>query len=117
MMVLVAIGGFFGAILRFMIALHINKRLVGTWIVNITGSVLLAYLFHLHQQENISDGIWAIAGIGFCGAFTTFSTFGNETIMLIQENKYKQAVRYVVSSLVISIGSAAIVLHLLTSTN
>jgi fluoride exporter len=115
MIISVAIGGFFGSIFRFLIALHVTKRLIGTWLVNIIGSALLAYLFYQHLQENISDFGWAFAGIGFCGAFTTFSTFGNETILLLMEHKYKQAFLYICSSLLLSIGTATAILYLLNT--
>ncbi|MBM7600637.1 CrcB protein [Virgibacillus halotolerans] len=108
---LVAIGGFLGSITRFHIASLANKRLIGTWIANITGSILLAWLLRFHITGSISDWIWLFAGIGFCGSYTTFSTFGNETLNLIIDGQYRAAVSYVSSSLVVSLLFVFIILQ------
>ncbi|PAV28654.1 chromosome condensation protein CrcB [Virgibacillus profundi] len=100
---LVALGGFTGSITRFYISNKVNKRLIGTWIANITGSFLLAALFILFKTEIIPEWLWVLAGIGYCGAYTTFSTFGNETLQLIFAKKYKIAFSYVGSSLAMSL--------------
>ncbi|MFD2045119.1 fluoride efflux transporter CrcB [Ornithinibacillus salinisoli] len=109
----VAIGGFLGSILRFYIATKTNKHFVGTWIANITGSTILGFLFFFYHAEEISDGFWLFAGVGFCGAYTTFSTFGNETIQLLVDKKYRTALSYVVSSITVSIGVVVLTLTLL----
>lgn len=100
---LVAFGGCIGSIFRFYISVKVNKRLFGTWIANLTGAILLALLLRYHLAGAIPDWVWVFAGIGFCGAYTTFSTFGNETMQLIFEKKYTTAVGYVVSSFAISL--------------
>ncbi len=109
---LVAIGGFFGSIIRFFISKKMNKHFIGTWIANISGSLLLAFVLKLYLVELIPEEVWLTLGIGFCGAYTTFSTFGSETIQLIQAQKYLTAAYYVVSSFVISIGSVALIILL-----
>ncbi|MFD2629036.1 fluoride efflux transporter FluC [Oceanobacillus kapialis] len=113
MMVAVAFGGFFGSILRYAIGQYVTKRFAGTWIVNVLGSMLLAFLFHEHEQGNITDQIWSFAGIGFCGAFTTFSTFSNDVLQLMIEKHYKKALFYIASSVFVSIASAAFILYFL----
>lgn len=99
---LVAIGGFFGSMLRYHISIKANKHLLGTWIANIAGSILLGIFFHLRAVDTLSDWAWLLLGTGFCGAFTTFSTFGNETLQLVIDKKYGHAITYIVSSLVVS---------------
>ena len=86
----------------------INPLPIGTWIINITGSFLLGLLAQFHLTNVISDWLWYFAGVGFCGAYTTFSTFGNETITLIIANKLKLGALYVVTSIIFGIISAMI---------
>jgi fluoride exporter len=111
---LIGIGGSLGAASRYLLGNYINKRKtgnfpLGTWIINITGSFLLAILYKLHMNNEINDWVWLFFGIGFCGAYTTFSTFGFETIALLQSNKKFLAVIYVLTSVIVSIITAALV--------
>ncbi|SET35287.1 CrcB protein [Oceanobacillus limi] len=110
---LVAIGGFWGSIARYSISVKTNKHFIGTWVANITGSMILAFLFHFYLIGAISNALWLLAGVGFCGAYTTFSTFGNETIQLVTAKNYKKAISYVVSSVVLSITVVGLILTLL----
>lgn len=106
----IAIGGFFGSILRFFISNQFNKHILATWVANITGSLLLALLLRLNITGMLPDVLWLLCGVGFCGAYTTFSTFGNETIQLILAKKYRTATYYVSSSFIVSIILVGIVL-------
>ncbi len=79
----VVLGGMLGAPARFLldriVTAHTDSRLpLGTLAVNIVGSALLGVLI----GSGASGAVVAAAGIGFCGAFTTFSTFGYETVGL-----------------------------------
>src|SRR5690625_1667428 len=112
--ILVALGGFFGSIARFYIYEKANKRLIGTWIANITGSIFLGFIFHFYLSNLIAEQLWLFLGVGFCGAYTTFSTFGNETLQLILEKRYRVATVYVLSSLMVSLFLVFIILHMLS---
>lgn len=109
----VALGGFCGSIARFYISDKANQRLIGTWIANITGSIFLGFIFHFYLSNLISEQLWLFLGVGFCGAYTTFSTFGNETFQLILEKRYGIATTYVLSSLMISLFFVVIALNIL----
>ncbi|WP_257348871.1 fluoride efflux transporter CrcB [Pseudalkalibacillus decolorationis] len=113
MITLIGLGGAFGAYARYSTGILIKKYgsgsfPYGTWIVNIAGSLILGVLTSLFLSGEISDGTWYFSGVGFCGAFTTFSTFSYETIQLLQEEKYRIALTYVMSSVIIG-GLATVV--------
>lgn len=104
-MILVGIGGFLGAILRF----YLSKLLAhpypwATFIINCTGSFALGLVFALH----LSDWLWQLIGIGFLGAYTTFSTFGFESLQLIEQQKWGQVISYIASTLLFGILFATI---------
>lgn len=108
-LLLVAAGGFFGSIARFTISLRMNKHPVGTWIANISGSIVLAYTLHFYVTDQLSQALWLLIGIGFSGAYTTFSTFGFESINLIIEKKYLKLGLYILASFGITILSVALI--------
>lgn len=111
---LIGIGGSLGATARYLLGNFINKRKrlnhfpMGTWVINITGSFLLGILANLYMLNEISDWVWFFFGVGFCGAYTTFSTFGYETITLLQSNKKILAGVYVFTSVIFSFLTAAL---------
>jgi CrcB protein len=80
---LVAAGGFVGAIVRFWVGQFAGKRLssivpYGTLFINLTGSFLLGLLY----GANVSHELVLLLGTGFMGAYTTFSTFTYESVQL-----------------------------------
>ncbi|PFO08501.1 fluoride efflux transporter CrcB [Bacillus sp. AFS076308] len=99
-MLFVGIGGILGAIMRFQLGKWIAAKTsvafpFGTFIINITGSFVLGFLAVLHLGKEISEWIWLLCGTGFLGAYTTFSTFGYETIQMLQKRETKNAALYV----------------------
>jgi len=102
-LIVVGGGGFIGSIARFWIANELQKHITGTWIANISGSLLLAIMYRLHANGVASEFIWLLFGVGFCGAYTTFSTFGKETLILLLEKQYGTAIIYVLSSFLLSL--------------
>ncbi|MGX9462682.1 fluoride efflux transporter CrcB [Shewanella sp. A14] len=94
---LVALGGSIGAVLRyllsiFMIQLFGSSFPFGTLLVNLLGSFLMGAVYTLGQLSHVSPEIKALVGIGLLGALTTFSTFSNETLLLLQEGLWFKAI-------------------------
>jgi len=91
----VGIGGFFGAILRFLISTFVQKATIsffplGTLSVNVIGSFIIGFLV-LYFENVISPNYKALLVTGFLGALTTFSTFSYETVAMIQSSEYMKA--------------------------
>ncbi len=91
---LVALGGAVGAVARFGVALRLPGRRA-TLLVNVLGSAVLGLLVHR------SSSAVALVGTGFCGAFTTYSAFAVEVVET-------RSWRYVVVSVVLCVGAAAL---------
>ena len=106
----VALGGFFGSISRYTLSVAYHKHPFGTWIANITGALLLAVLLRLYINDIISQTVWLFAGLGFSGAYTTFSTFSNEVLEFVINHQFKKAVLYAGSSFLTALLIAWIVL-------
>lgn len=105
---LVGLGGAVGSMLRYAIArlmLTLQFSFWGfpaaTFIGNMLGSLLVGFVAGLFQQTltQIPPGYQLLIITGFCGGFTTFSTFSNETFLLLEAGRYGVAGSYVVLSL------------------
>ena len=99
---LVAVGAAVGAPLRYLIDRLVQTRHEslfpwGTLTVNVAGSALLGFLVALPADPALMAGV----GTGFCGALTTYSTFGYETLRLGQDG----ARRYALANIAASIGA------------
>ena len=110
---LVAIGSGLGGVLRYLVPCWIGAAKGFPWAtltVNVVGSLLIGLLSGLLVRHGGSsaESIRAFAVVGFCGGFTTFSTFSNETFSLIESSQWLSAVAYV--SLSILAGLAAVFL-------
>lgn len=107
---IVAFGGFFGSIARYSLALLCRKHPIGTWTANIAGSILLAIIFRFYIEQGLPEHLWLLFGTGFCGAFTTFSTFGNEVLEMLLQEKYTRAIIYVSTSIGTSLCAVVMIL-------
>ena len=94
LIVLVGVGGFIGAVLRYLISDWVNEIFqtlsvpYGTLTVNITGCLLIGILAGLSENRNLlGPETRALLVVGVLGGFTTFSTFGNETVELLRDGK------------------------------
>ena len=110
----VAIGGASGACLRFFIAQLVLNWLgkgfpFATLIVNITGSLLMGLVYGLIEEGVIEVVVYrTLIGIGFLGAFTTFSTFSLDTLLLMQQGDYLKAALNVTANVILCLIAAAI---------
>lgn len=115
---LVALAGGAGAMLRALIIHHIGLRRgdplpVGTLIVNGSGSLVLGLLTGLALYHGLGGHVVAVAGIGLCGGYTTWSTASWETVHLLHTGHRAEAVVYTLGSLVVCIGCAAAAISLM----
>jgi CrcB protein len=116
-LIFVILGGGFGAISRYALGNFISSKSntslpLGTFLINVSGSFLLGMINHLFLNHSINQSLWLLFGVGFLGAYTTFSTFGYETINLLIQKKIKTAVFYVVLSAALGILFAEVGFHL-----
>jgi fluoride exporter len=105
---LVLVGGAVGAPLRYLTdvfvqRLHGTAFPWGTWTVNVVGAFVLGVVAAAGP-----DWIVTLTGTGFCGALTTFSTFGYETVRLTEEGETAAAVANVAASLLTGLAAAAL---------
>lgn len=103
---LVGLGGFLGSILRWALSVWMLQFTSlsfpwGTLGVNLGGSFLIGILFGLSSQGSSLSPDWRLfLATGFCGSFTTFSTFSIENIALMQQGQYAAALSYTSISLI-----------------
>jgi CrcB protein len=106
---LVALGAAVGAPLRYHLDRWLQRRTgallpVGTLAVNVVGSFVLGLVVTAVR----SDDVRALLALGFCGAFTTWSTFGYETMRLAEDGARGLATLNVLATLGLGLPAAAL---------
>ncbi len=119
----VAFGGACGASLRFFIS-----QLILNWVgkgfpfatlaVNISGSLVMGMLYGLIEQGILEVSVYrTLIGIGFLGAFTTFSTFSLDTLLLVQQGDFFKAMINILLNVSLCIFAAALGMFIVTFFN
>jgi CrcB protein len=109
---LVVLGAMAGAPMRYLTDLYVQSRHRsafpwGTFVVNASGSLALGALAGAVASAGGPSWALTLLGAGFCGAFTTFSTFGFETVRLVEQGQLGAATLNVVGSVAVGLGCCA----------
>ncbi|GAB6173032.1 fluoride efflux transporter CrcB [Paradesulfitobacterium aromaticivorans] len=110
----VALGGALGALARYGLGAWISGRWsqgfpLHTFLINISGAFLLGFLNILFiERLTVSPLVRLGIGVGFLGAYTTFSTFGYEVITLLQGGSLLTAALYTGSSILVGFTGVAL---------
>lgn len=108
-MIVVGLGGFIGAVCRYLIGLiPINEVTVfpiKTLIINIVGCIVIGIITVAATKNNaLNPQVLLFLKVGVCGGFTTFSTFALETAELIKNGNSLMAFAYMLGSVIVGVG-------------
>lgn len=105
----VAIGAAVGGVSRYYLSLALTERLGdafpwGTLVINVTGSLLLGFLMrYAFASPGANAELRLLLVTGFCGGYTTFSTFSYETAQLLEDGEYARGAMYVGASVALAL--------------
>ena len=113
-LLIVFLGGGFGSVCRFLLGRYLNNSQsgipFGTFAANILGSLLIGIILGMAaKNEAISQQHTLLLATGFCGGFTTFSTFAYENHVFLKSGDFMTFALYTIASFVI--GFAACLLY------
>ncbi|MFB6200633.1 MAG: CrcB family protein [Halorhabdus sp.] len=111
--VLVGIGGAVGGLARHAVGASLERERADTFAVNVLGSLLLGMIV----AAPVGDPVTLALGTGFCGAFTTFSTFAFETVRLYETGRRRHALANAVGHLIaalLAVGVGSVLVGVLT---
>ena len=118
-LLLVCLGGFLGSGLRYLVSTGTSKWFegkfpAGTLIVNVVGCFFIGFIMELSvHNKNITPEIRLFLTTGILGGFTTFSTFGLETVNFMSDSRYVIGILY--ATLNLGLGLIAVILGKWTS--
>jgi len=114
---LVFVGGGFGSVARYFLGRWLNNLETsipyGTMLSNVLGSFLIGlFLGYLSKSGNMSQTYTLLLATGFCGGFTTFSTFAYENHIFLKNGDYLSFLPYALGSLILGFSAVFLGLHL-----
>lgn len=107
------LGGGTGSVLRYCVQMMMHERILpytfpwATFTVNLVGSFLIGLLYALSARFNLSPEVRLLLTAGFCGGFTTFSTFSNDGMTLLKGEFYGTFLVYTLLSIAIGLIAVA----------
>jgi CrcB protein len=111
LVIAVALGGAVGSVARYLVGIGSGKMFGlgfpwGTLIINIAGSFLIgAFAEAFALRWNLPQAARVFLSVGFCGGFTTFSTFSLESFLMMERGEFGPAAAYMAGSVVLSIAA------------
>ena len=111
-LICIFLGGGTGSVLRYCVQLALHERIVpynfpwATFTVNIVGSFLIGMFYALSARFNLATDIRLLLTTGLCGGFTTFSTFSNDSMILLKQGLHGLFLLYVVLSVALGVAAA-----------
>lgn len=115
----VAVGGAAGSVARYLVGVGSTKLFGlgfpwGTLLINVAGSFLIGVFAESFALKwNLPQSVQVLLTVGFCGGFTTFSTFSLDAFVMLEHGEFWPAAAYIVGSVVLSIGALVAGLHLI----
>jgi fluoride exporter len=106
---LIGSGGFLGSISRFLASRFMQSNFpsafpFGTFFVNVSGCLLIGLIYGFSERSSLLTPGWKMfLTVGFCGGFTTFSTFANENLALLRDGAYFHFALYTGLSVILGI--------------
>jgi CrcB protein len=109
-LLLVFLGGGFGSTFRFLLSKYLNSPAsgipYGTFAANILGSLLIGIILGVAaKNQTISEEYTLLLATGFCGGFTTFSSFAYENHVFLKSGDFMNFFLYTIASFVIGFGA------------
>lgn len=113
-LLLIGTGGFFGSVSRFLASRFMQNYFpsafpFGTFFVNISGCFLIGLIYGFSERSSLLTTNWKLfLAVGFCGGFTTFSTFANENLALLRDGEFFNFLLYTFLSVILGIAATFI---------
>jgi CrcB protein len=109
-LILIALGGALGSIMRYMASLYVSRQFstmifpYGTFAVNVIGCLIIGIVYGLSERCNwLTPALRLFLATGFCGGFTTFSAFAYENVQMLQASNFSGFALYSTLSFILCI--------------